>query len=135
MTPRCRIVATNGTIAGPEGSASVQVSVCVDTVLRLLSLERPIVRCLAAREIAPAALEGIVSSASLARNLRRVGRALHPSLIERAHKENPPLRKLIRVAWGSGVDEQQRRWDALDLDAPANDVVVTRDDPPAAMAA
>jgi hypothetical protein len=111
--PRCRVVAFDGVVSGPEGGAgSVTVPVKVDTVLDLLDRHQPIVRCLAAGEIAPAALEQIVSSPSLARNLRRVGRSLHPSLVERAQRENPPLRLLIKVAWADGEEAQRSRWEA-----------------------
>ena len=133
--PRCRIVALNGVVEGPAGAPSVSAPVPVDTVLGLFDARRPIERCLAAKDIPPEALERMVSSPSLARNLRRVGRSLHPSLKERARRENPPLRALIHCAWGDGFDEQQRRWDALAAGTPGNDVVFTRNDPPTATAA
>lgn len=131
--PRCRIVALNGTIEGPEGSPSVDARVPIETVLDLFDRRRPIHRCLAARDIRPEALEQIVSSRSLARNMRRVGQSLHPSLMERARRENPPLRALIHCAWGDGLVEQTRRWDAIQ--GPGNAVVFTRNDPPTASAA
>ena len=78
--------------------------------------QAPVDRCLASRAIAPEVLAEIVSP-TYARNLRRVGRRVHPSLVDACREL--PMRVLLDLAAHEDLPDQReflRTWEASQIE-------------------